>query len=104
MVFPNPDDLLNFTLTIEPDEGSLIYVYDESLTRKACTKAVPSISPLPSEMNTLTNLPKFAALKKFSLLNSDADRRSTIPTSTRRGIFVSTFFVKIGNQSSTSMP
>jgi len=24
MAFPNPDDLLNFTLTIEPDEGSFI--------------------------------------------------------------------------------
>src|SRR5271154_5685267 len=29
MAFPNPDDLLNFTLTIEPDEGSSIITYDK---------------------------------------------------------------------------
>jgi len=25
MAFPNPDDLLNFTLTIEPDEGIFVH-------------------------------------------------------------------------------
>lgn len=62
--FPNPDDLLNFTLTIEPDEGTLIGL-NPVINGKACIKEDRSISHSPLEANILTSLPKSAALRGY---------------------------------------
>lgn len=97
MKFPDPDDILNFELTIEPDEGTILpslpHTNNQSNAPQVSTKAAPSTSPSKSSPASLTKPPK-----------SNARKRSTTPTSISRATSVSTFCARTGSPFSASTP
>lgn len=80
--FPNPDDILNFTLTIEPDEG--MYKGGSFVFTFVMNNNYPhDVSIRPTA--------KGRSADKRSLPKSSARKRSTTRTSISKATSVSTF-------------
>ncbi len=96
--FPDPADLLNFTLTITPDEGmhSIFEAYSQSCsyTLQACTRVALLFSSSTSTQTTLTSHRRSSAHRLYVTSEStsraiyayDRHRRYTTRTSTSRAM------------------